>query len=142
MKTIFFALIGAVLSITAAFAEPVKMPADVVLASAAEGEVLLIDIRTPDEWDQSGVAAPAHLIDMQNKGFVRDLKALMAAHPGKPVAMICATGARSGFVTKRLAEYGFTGLIDVSEGMYGSAAGPGWLKRGLPVRKSAEPPTR
>jgi hypothetical protein len=30
---------------------------------------------------------------------------------------------------------GFTNIIDVPEGMMGSRAGPGWLKRGLPVVK-------
>lgn len=36
-------------------------------------------------------------------------------------------------MTERLRAAGFTQIIDVPEGMLGSGAGPGWLKRGLPV---------
>ena len=33
----------------------------------------------------------------------------------------------------RLAEAGFASVLNVPEGMLGSGAGPGWVKRGLPV---------
>jgi hypothetical protein len=36
-------------------------------------------------------------------------------------------------MSARLAEAGFTGIVDVPEGMLGSSAGPGWLARDLPV---------
>ena len=31
-------------------------------------------------------------------------------------------------------------VLNIQEGMFGSKAGPGWLKRGLPVRAAASPP--
>ena len=102
--------------------------------AALAGEILLIDIRTPEEWKESGVADVAHTMDMRDKDFILNLLKLQQANPGKPLAMICRTGGRSGFVTKALTERGMTGLIDVAEGMHGSDAGPGWLKRSLPVR--------
>ena len=37
-------------------------------------------------------------------------------------------------MARRLSEAGFTQIIDVPEGMLGSAAGPGWLALDLPVR--------
>jgi len=33
---------------------------------------------------------------------------------------------------------GFTQVYNVKEGMVGSTAGPGWLKRGLPVERCAQ----
>ncbi|MCX8952452.1 rhodanese-like domain-containing protein, partial [Ruegeria sp. NA] len=41
-------------------------------------------------------------------------------------------------LSNRLIEAGFTNIIDVPEGMLGSAAGPGWVRTGLPVRKYSE----
>ncbi len=125
---------------TAALAQPGRISVEEAYARSDAEEILLIDIRTPQEWGQSGAPAPAHLLDMKSKGFVRELQALMAQHPEKPIALICATGGRSEFVTKRLEEFGFSGVFDVSEGMFGSAQGPGWLKRGLPLRAADEQP--
>jgi rhodanese-related sulfurtransferase len=38
-------------------------------------------------------------------------------------------------VQRYLQSQGFTQVYNVKEGMAGSGAGPGWLKRGLPVDK-------
>jgi hypothetical protein len=35
----------------------------------------------------------------------------------------------------RMEAAGFTRILDVPEGMVGSAAGPGWIARGLPVER-------
>ncbi len=47
--------------------------------------------------------------------------------------LICATGGRSGRVMRSLRQAGYSGFLDVSEGMLGSAAGPGWIAGGYPV---------
>ena len=51
----------------------------------------------------------------------------------KPIALICATGGRSGQLLRALKRAGYTGYIDVSEGMLGSPLGAGWIARGLAV---------
>ncbi len=122
-----------------AIAQPGKISVEEAYSRSLANEVLLIDIRTPQEWRQSGAPASAYLLDMRSKSFVRELQVLMASHPEKPIALICATGGRSGYLSKRLEEFGVSGVIDVSEGMFGSAYGPGWLKRGLPVRQVDDP---
>ena len=63
----------------------------------------------------------------------RSLLIVMQDNPDVPVALICARGARSFRVTLQLAAFGITDIVDVPEGMLGSAAGPGWLSRGLPT---------
>jgi len=101
--------------------------------AALKGELVVIVIRTPGEWAQSGVADVAHTIDMRSEAFIPRLIALRQANPGKPLAIICATGGRSTYVTTALEERGLH-IQNIPEGMFGSRAGPGWLSRKLPVR--------
>ena len=101
--------------------------------AAQSGQIILVDIRRPEEWVQTGVADGAIGLDMTSEEFVESLVALRMANPEKPLALICRTGNRTGHVTTLLAQQGFPGLIDVQEGMVGGRYGPGWLKRGLPI---------
>ena len=102
------------------------------LKAARAGDLLLIDVRRPDEWAATGVAEGAARIDMRRDDFAEALRAA-AGDPARPVALICARGVRSRRAAAALAGAGLTRVIDVPEGMLGSAAGPGWLARGLPV---------
>ncbi len=43
------------------------------------------------------------------------------------------TGNRTTHAQQFLKAQGFTQVYNVKEGMVGSAAGPGWIKRGLPI---------
>ncbi|MBO9479399.1 rhodanese-like domain-containing protein [Shimia sp. R11_0] len=97
---------------------------------AAKGEIVLIDIRRPDEWARSGVPEHAIPIDMRRKDF---FEAATAAAKGKPIALICARGVRSRRVYQNFHASGLTNVFDVPEGMLGSSAGPGWLSKGLPT---------
>jgi rhodanese-related sulfurtransferase len=103
-----------------------------VLAAVQAGQVVLVDIRRPDEWAQTGLAPGALAIDMRRRDFADAVRAAVGAG-GTPVALICARGVRSKRMTKQLLDAGITPIIDVPEGMSGSFAGPGWLGRGLPV---------
>ena len=68
-----------------------------------------------------------------NKTFVNDVLAQVGNDRTKPIATICARGNRSSFAQDPLAQSGFTSVYSISEGMFGSGFGPGWLARGLPV---------
>ena len=101
---------------------------------AAEGSIVLVDIRLPSEWRQTGVGVNAIAITMHQSiyKFVDQLK--KAAGGNKlPIALICAEGVRSAAMQRTLRQYGFQGVIDVQEGMVGGKTGPGWIKAGLPV---------
>lgn len=113
-------------------AETVISTPDAYVAAKA-GNIILVDIRTPPEWKQTGIAEGAIALDMTDKSFVDSLVRLRAAYPDKPIALICRTGNRSGHVFKVLNKQGFDGLMDVSEGMAGGPNGKGWIPRGLPV---------
>ncbi len=109
------------------------MEADQAHAAAIAGEIVLVDIRTPPEWQQTGIGEGAIALDMRDPDFVRSLVALRQKYEDRPIALICRTGNRSGYVVSTLAEQGFPGLVDVAEGMAGGPNGTGWINRGLPV---------
>lgn len=104
---------------------------------ARKGELILVDIRSPGEWRQSGVADPAVPITIHGAGglaqFERDLATVVERRGGKPIALICATGLRSGRVQAWLKQRGHTDVLDVAGGMFGSGRGRGWLADGMPV---------
>jgi rhodanese-related sulfurtransferase len=104
-------------------------------AAATTGSITLIDIRRPDEWARTGVGVGAVPINMLDRDFIDQLTAQVAGDTTVPIALICARGVRSRKMAARLTQAGFTNIIDVPEGMLGSGAGPGWVKRGLPVIK-------
>lgn len=112
------------------------LPADQAHERAAAGDILLVDIRRPDEWEKTGSAAPGVRLDMRREDFTDALAELVEGQRDAPIALICARGVRSARLTNQLTEAGFTNIIDVPEGMLGSSAGPGWLKRGLPLDQS------
>jgi rhodanese-related sulfurtransferase len=103
---------------------------------AAEGKLVLVDVRTPEEWRETGVPASAHAISMHQAGpeFVRQLDAALGGDRSKPLAIICRTGNRTGSIVAPLEKAGYGRVIDVSEGMAGGRNGRGWLKTGLPTR--------
>lgn len=102
---------------------------------AVAGEITLIDIRRPDEWERTGSGEGAHRIDLRVENFAALVQEAAGGDLNAPVALICARGVRSARTSNQLLAAGFTNIIDVPEGMLGSAAGPGWLERGLPVVK-------
>lgn len=101
--------------------------------AAVAGDILLIDIRRPDEWQRTGVGQGAIALDMRRDDFTAALLGHTGGATDVPVALICARGVRSRGLSARLRDAGFTNIIDVPEGMLGSGAGPGWLARDLPV---------
>ena len=103
--------------------------------AAQAGEVTLVDIRTPREWRQTGVPVGAVAIDMRRDDFLQALGRAVAGDLTAPVALICARGVRSVRMTRVLEAAGYTAILDVPEGMLGSASGPGWIAGNLPVAR-------
>lgn len=112
--------------------EPGALSPQEAHAAAMRGDVLLVDIRRPDEWMRTGIGEGAIPIDMRRADFAQAL----LAHAGtedRTIALICARGVRSRQLRATLLEAGFTDVLEVPEGMLGSGAGPGWVAGGLPV---------
>ena len=102
---------------------------------ASTGAIVLIDIRRPEEWEATGIAAGAVPIDMRARDLGARIDAALGGNRDAPVALICHSGVRSHHLSEAMAKAGFTQIYDVGEGMAGSSHGPGWLKRGLPVER-------
>ncbi|WP_043768175.1 rhodanese-like domain-containing protein [Roseivivax isoporae] len=111
----------------------VALSADAALERVRNGSIWLVDIRRPDEWAVTGVAEDAIPLDMRRDDFLAALEEATRTAPERPVALICARGVRSRRMAGRLHAAGIPAVADVSEGMLGSGAGPGWIARGLPV---------
>lgn len=114
--------------------QPRLTPAQ-AFAKAQAGEIVLVDIRTPREWRLTGVAVGAVAIDMRREDFLTALEQHLGGRRDTPVALICARGVRSGRMTLALAAAGVVNVMDVPEGMLGSASGPGWIAGNLPVAR-------
>ena len=116
----------------------VLMP-DEASAMAARGELTIIDIRLPVEWERTGLPQGALAISLQDQtlqprgDFVADVLTALANDPGRPIALICARGHRSAYARQLLLASGFSQVHDISEGVLGGEHGPGWLARALPT---------
>jgi rhodanese-related sulfurtransferase len=100
------------------------------------GKLVLVDVRTPEEWADTGVPEGAVRLDMTASAFEVRLAALRLDHPGKPIALICRTGNRTSTLQKTLMARGWKELIDVRGGLLGNPKDKGWLAEGLPVEQA------
>jgi rhodanese-related sulfurtransferase len=102
----------------------------------ADKKAILVDIRTPEEWKETGVAEGAHRLDMNDPMFTAKLSKLMDGDRTKPVALICRTANRTRTVQAALMQQGgYTRVINVEGGMIGNSADKGWIAHGLSVKK-------
>lgn len=100
---------------------------------STRGEIILIDIRSPKEWKETGLPQGAVPVTVHRRDFVAAVLKIAEGDRAKTIALICATGGRSAMARRFLAKQGFTSIIDVSEGMLGNNLGPGWIRRGQPL---------
>lgn len=111
--------------------------ADQAMQLAAAGEIVVVDVRSPQEWQQTGVPAGARLVTIHQPdgliGFIAAMGDALGEDRSRPVALICARGNRSSVASSALAQAGYTQVYNIREGMLGSPDGPGWLARGLPT---------
>jgi rhodanese-related sulfurtransferase len=149
MMRLVFALIVAVWASLAGPAHAQQAATGTVMSAvdahtkALAGEVVLVDIRTPDEWTVTGVPASAHAVTMHQPtpAFLAGLRAAMGGDTTKALAIICNSGNRTSNIYADLQRAGFPNLINVAEGVGGGPHGRGWLKAGLPLRATTAPMT-
>lgn len=94
----------------------------------AEGKAVLVDVREPPEWKDSGVAAPAVLLPMSDfNGEQKLWKPFLAKHKDQQILLYCRSGGRSREVAGVLIKQG------VKAANIGTLRD--WTNAGLPVRK-------
>ncbi len=132
--TLFALLAFALLPVSVlAFNPEIDLSVQQTFEKMNEGSLALVDVRTEEEWRQTGIAKGATPISMLDPEFLAKLAAVQSANPGKTIAFICASGRRSGIVQAELARRGFEDIYSVYGGTTGSRDAPGWIAEGLPV---------
>ena len=130
MKLLSF-LSSFVLTATLVFAAEVQKIASADAAQlVAAGQAVLVDVREPAEWSESGVAAPAVLLAKSDfDGAQKNWKPFLEKNAGKEIILYCRSGNRSGKVAAALAE---KGLKVANAGGFKD-----WQAAGLPTRTVA-----
>ena len=97
--------------------------------------VKLVDVRTPKEWQETGVIEGSYLLPFRmpngqiNPKFVDDLKRIAA--PDEKVMLICRTGNRTRMASEGLSSrFGYSQLYNVKHGI------THWMKEQNPVVKA------
>lgn len=110
-------------------AVPTITPAEAA-KRVASGQAVIVDVREPSEWAESGVAAPAALLPKSefDAGQIGEWKDFLAHVGDKEVILYCRSGRRSAAVATALAEKGFT--------VANAGAFKDWQAAGLPVRST------
>lgn len=137
MRHILATLIAVLMLAATAFAAE-QMDAETAYSEIGSGKMVLVDVRTPAEWKDTGVAPGAITLSMAGKDFTKKLKEVVEANPGKKIGLICASGGRSTAVQNQMEKLGISGAVDITEGMKGNGSAPGWIARGLPVKPYGE----
>ncbi len=92
---------------------------------ASKPGALLLDVRTPEEWEEGHLEGAAHA---DYWGDEAAFEAAMNAIPrDRPVLVYCAGGGRSGLTAKELIEAGHQEVYNLEDGI------SGWEGQGLPV---------
>lgn len=139
-KSVILACVAACSVLPGASGQPDTLTAPEARMQELSGDIVVVDVRRPEEWASTGLPGGATGITWGEPDFVKRVLAALGGDPSRPVALICRTGRRSAAAAKRLERSGFIAVSDVSEGMEGRrGVGPGWTARELPVRTLSEP---
>jgi rhodanese-related sulfurtransferase len=134
-------VLSAIAAASAVEGDAVWISPEAAQRAAAADEILLIDVRSPAEWQAAGVPEHARLVSIHDPdgmaGFGDKILAAAGGDRGRSIALICARGSRSARARDYLARLGFSHVFDVREGILGRGDAPGWLARGLPIRPCA-----
>lgn len=133
LTAILITLVVFVASAPTALAQNI-MTARQALDGVENGSTILVDIRSRQEWRETGIASVAIPLSMHEPGFFKGINKLQSENPNKTIALICAVGGRTAYMNELLSRQGFENISDVSEGMFGGKNGTGWIPSGLPVK--------
>lgn len=91
--------------------------------TVADPAVVVLDVRTPEEF-ATGHLANAINIDAQSAAFDAQISML---DQSKTYAVYCRSGNRSQGAVAKMADAGFTNIVELESGIVG------WQAAGLPV---------
>ena len=92
---------------------------------ASMHDALLLDVRTPEEWDEGHLEGAAHHDYWGDEAAFE--QAMNRIPRDRPVLVYCAGGGRSGLTTKELNTDGHQEVYNLEDGI------TGWKREGMPV---------
>lgn len=115
-------------SMVACARDAANLTPDQLQAMQAQG-ALVVDVRTPEEWDKSGLIPGSEGLTYFNanggydkEAWLKRLKPLLAS-PDQPVILVCRSGHRSAEVGKMLLdEPGYNKVYQLENGIKGWSA--------------------
>ncbi len=106
-----------------------------VEALQKQGEALIIDVRTPKEWRQTGIipgSKPLQFFDEDGNALTQTWLSQfdkLRKSPDQPVVLVCRSGHRSGLVGNFLSKkLGLHNIKHLSTGLQS------WIKAGKPLQ--------
>lgn len=126
------ALAAIVLAAGATAEPPPEISVEEAYSALATGELILIDVRTPAEWQATGLAPGAARATLKAPDFLGRIDAIAEGDKTAPIAFICRSGRRSAEARDLAQEAGYIKVTHVAGGMLGET---GWISASLPVSK-------
>ncbi len=129
-----FLLIFSFFSATLTAAELENLSVEQLQTMRQNSDALVIDVRTPKEWQTTGIIPNSHKLEFFDSNGKYDAKKWLSqlqqlkSSPDQPVILICRSGNRSGMVGNYLAkQLGMKNIYHLSTGIQS------WIKAGKPV---------
>ena len=136
MRMALVALLFAALSMAGEAWSQALIEPEQAWQQARAGKLTIIDVRTPQEWRQSGVpkgAARATILPGDdNSSFMERVRRITGGDKAAPIAMICRSGVRSQRAAMMLRAEGYSNVQDIKGGFIGDGRTTGWVTRKLP----------
>lgn len=107
-----------------------KLSPGVANEKVSNGDLILVDVREPNEWQVDGNPEGCIQIALQNENFANEVLLSVNNDKNKKVALCCRSGMRGEKAGKILLKAGFCDVVNVEGGILR------WLKEGLPTVKS------
>jgi rhodanese-related sulfurtransferase len=116
-------------AVAALAAEVPRLTATEAAALLKQGQAVLVDVREPSEWKDTGVAAPAELLAKSDFDGPKAAWApfLKSVGKDKTLLLYCRSGNRSGKIAEALAAQGYK--------VVNAGSLKDWAAAGLPVRR-------
>ena len=128
MKSLALFFLAALLPFKAMAADVTKIAPKEADKLVAEGKAVLVDVREPAEWAETGVAEKAVLLPKSDFDGAQKLWKDFLAHNGdKEVILYCRSGKRAAVIGTALAA---KGIKVANAGGFSD-----WTSAGLPTRK-------
>lgn len=89
--------------------------------------ITLIDVRQPEEWNETGRPKGSHGVTLQDPDFLDKVLQLVNGDKAAPVAFSCKSGGRSSEAVERIKAAEHTHIYNVEGGFFA------WSEAGLPI---------